>query len=254
VNGVHNGEEVVVATAKSNPTAKEIWDKLSAVNVNEHTDDKAGLTYLSWAWAWSYMMDHYPDLTVKWHGTTDENGVTRDITTYPGGTAMVSCSVTIGDVKREMWLPVKDYRGKAITNPDSMAINTAKMRCLTKCFGIFGLGCYIYAGEDVPKETVAEDPPKKKEKKSKAAKKPKKATKKAVEEDDTDELIRELKRTVRELHERGWTPANGADKKQITDAIDNRDREAIIKLTKQILVTGNTALQLHDAGEEQTDG
>ncbi len=167
---------------------------------------------------------------------------------------MVSCSVTIGDVKREMWLPVKDYRGKAITNPDSMAINTAKMRCLTKCFGIFGLGCYIYAGEDLPKETVAEDPPKKKEKKSKAAKKPKKATKKAVEEDDTDELIRELKRTVRELHERGWTPANGADKKQITDAIDNRDREAIIKLTKQILVTGNTALQLHDAGEEQTDG
>ena len=136
--------------SEKGPTASEIWRTLSAVNVNEHTEEKAGLTYLSWAWAWAVMMDHFPQLTVKWHGWADAAGVTRDIATYPGGTASVSCSVTIGDVTREMWLPVMDHRNKAITNPDSFSVNTAKMRCLTKCFGIFGLGGYIYAGEDLP--------------------------------------------------------------------------------------------------------
>ena len=41
-------------------------------------------------------------------------------------------------------------RNKAIINPDKFAINSAKMRCLTKCFAMFGLGHYIYAGEDLP--------------------------------------------------------------------------------------------------------
>jgi hypothetical protein len=62
---------------------------------------------------------------------------------------------------RHMWLPVMDHRNKAISNPDKFAINTAKMRCLTKCFSMFGLGHYIYAGEDLPeavaKATVSEE-------------------------------------------------------------------------------------------------
>jgi hypothetical protein len=103
-------------------TASDIWKTLSAVNVNEHTESKTvgdrTLTYLSWAWAWTVMMEHYPQLSVKWHGMTDSDGVTRDLTTYPGGTASVCCSVRIGTMKREMWLPVMDYRNKAITNPD----------------------------------------------------------------------------------------------------------------------------------------
>jgi hypothetical protein len=166
-----------MTAASKDPTAKQIWDKLSKVNVNEHTEHKVvgnrKLTYLSWAWAWTEMMQHYPQLAVKWHGMTDENGVTRDITTYPGGTASVTCSVTIGEVKREMWLPVMDHRNKAITEPDSFAINTAKMRCLTKAFALLGLGAYIYAGEDLPTEEVVEAPPQKKTKaKAKAKAKP----------------------------------------------------------------------------------
>jgi hypothetical protein len=48
-----------------------------------------------------------------------------------------------------MWLPVMDHRNKAIINPDKFAINSSKMRCLVKCFAMFGLGHYIYAGEDI---------------------------------------------------------------------------------------------------------
>ena len=33
-----------------------------------------------------------------------------------------------------------------------MDVNTAMMRCLTKCISLFGIGLYIYAGEDLPTE------------------------------------------------------------------------------------------------------
>ena len=265
-----------MATVRKDPTAKEVWDTLSGINVNEHTEEKGGLTYLSWAWAWSIMMDHYPQLTVKWHGMTDENGVTRDITTYPGGTASVCCSVTIGDdVKREMWLPVMDYKNKAIANPDSRAISDAKQRCLTKCLGILGLGAYVYAGEDLPRDAtpsraVPEKTPKPKAtKKAPKYKAPEESPKKAVEEAkenrpsptheltyeevSVDESITNLKKTVTDLHKRGWTPADDAAKKQITDAIKNRDSEALVRLRREVLALAESAFKLHDAEEEKHD-
>jgi hypothetical protein len=289
VSSVHNGEEIVVVTVRKDPTAKEVWDTLSGINVNEHTEEKGGLTYLSWAWAWSIMMDHYPQLTVKWHGMTDENGVTRDITTYPGGTASVCCSVTIGDdVKREMWLPVMDYKNRAIANPDSRAISDAKQRCLTKCLGVLGLGAYVYAGEDLPRDATLSKAVPKKTPKPKATKKapeykatkkapeykaPKQSPKKAVEEAKEDrpsltyaevsmdhramkidESITDLKKTVTDLHNRGWTPADDAAKKQITDAIKNRDGEALVRLKKEVLALAESAFKLHDAEEGKHDG
>ena len=32
---------------------KELIEKLLKTNVNEHTEKKNGLTYLSWAWVWA---------------------------------------------------------------------------------------------------------------------------------------------------------------------------------------------------------
>ena len=51
-----------------------------------------------------------------------------------------------------MWLPVMDNRNNAISNPTSRQISDAKMRCLVKCIAMFGLGHYIFAGEDLPSE------------------------------------------------------------------------------------------------------
>jgi hypothetical protein len=68
----------------------------------------------------------------------------------PDGTAMVKVSVEIkGDIKTCV-LPVMDNRNRAIQNPDAFSVNTAIMRCLAKCIAMFGLGLYIYAGEDLP--------------------------------------------------------------------------------------------------------
>ena len=49
-----------------------------------------------------------------------------------------------------MWLPVINHQNKPIPKPTSFDVNTAKMRCLVKCLAMYGLGLYIYAGEDLP--------------------------------------------------------------------------------------------------------
>jgi hypothetical protein len=242
-----------MATAK-NPTAKQIWDTLSKVDVSAHTEDRGGLTYLSWAWAWGVMMEHYPDLQIKWHGQVDGDGIMRDIQVYPGGSSMVNCSVTIGDVKREMWLPVMDYRHKAIANADSRSISDARMRCLTKCFALFGLGHYIYAGEDTPKSsnngvvpeikapTLESEPPKKARPKRKRPAAKKKSDK---------NYIPELTETATDLYNRGWEPDVNL-KFEIKTAIKNDDNEEAVRLIKLLKEAGSTLTKLSD--EEQSNG
>ena len=57
-----------MTTKKSNdfdPTFKEVWDNLSKIDCSEHAEQKMGLTYLSWAWAWGILMEHYPYATFE---------------------------------------------------------------------------------------------------------------------------------------------------------------------------------------------
>tara|TARA_R100001510_G_C7650524_1_gene208053 strand:+ start:1066 stop:1758 length:693 start_codon:yes stop_codon:yes gene_type:complete len=133
-------------------TFEEVWKTLSAVNVNEHTDEKQGLTYLSWAWAWGIMMQYYPEFQFSFYET--EDGL--PYVSLPDGSAEVRCTVTIGNLSRTQSLPLS-IGFKPIINPNAFQINTAKQRCLTKCFGIYGLGHYIYANEDLPQDEVSSD-------------------------------------------------------------------------------------------------
>lgn len=152
---VNQGEEVVTnAEVKQSlaTEAKTIWQTLSKLNVNDHTEKKANLTYLSWSWAYQTMMDHFPEMVISWHTFVDTDGQVRDVMYYPDRTASVMCTVIIGDVHRQMWLPVMDNRNNAIQNPNARDISDTKMRCLVKCFAMFGLGMYIFAGEDLPPE------------------------------------------------------------------------------------------------------
>lgn len=142
-------------TAKKTTTKKElksVWQTLSVINVNEYTEVKGSgnfkATYLSWSWAWGILMEHYPEATFTNH--TNDDG-------YPcffdhNGNAMVRVTLWIGDKSHTEDFMVTDYNNKAIKNPDSFAINTALKRCLVKCMAYFGLGHYIYAGEDLPRE------------------------------------------------------------------------------------------------------
>ena len=120
-------------------------------NVNEHVEKKQNLSYLSWAWAWAEALKVDPNATFevktfKWDQYTELPYMNVN------GTGMVWVTVTLGGKQRTCFLPVMDHRNKPITNPDAFQVNTAIMRCMTKCLALFGLGLYIYAGEDLPED------------------------------------------------------------------------------------------------------
>ena len=122
-------------------TFASIWATLSQVDVSGRIEKKQNLSFLSCSWAWGTLMEHYPQAEYSFQEPAE---VQRD------GSVMVYCTVTIDGLSRQMWLPVMDFKNQAISNPDAVQVNKAKMRCLVKCLAMFGLGHYIYAGEDLP--------------------------------------------------------------------------------------------------------
>ncbi len=141
----------------------EAFKTLNAINVNNNTAKKNGLTYLSWAWAWAELKKVYPDATYQIRQFDGRPYLYDENLGY-----MVMTEMTVDGVTHEMWLPVMDNTNKAMKDkeytvkkgkyestvqPATMFdINTAIMRCLTKNIAMFGLGLYIYAGEDLPEE------------------------------------------------------------------------------------------------------
>ena len=112
------------------------WRKLSRIDVSDGVGKKGNLDYLSWSFAWSRLMDHYPDSTFYFGQSI----------TYPDGSMMVSSGVTVDGVTHEMQLPVMDHRNKAITNPNARDVNDAQMRCLVKAIALHGVGIGLYLG------------------------------------------------------------------------------------------------------------
>ena len=168
----------MMTTKTDNPSKKEIWETLSKINVNEHTESKMNLTYLSWAWAWKSLKDNYPQASYSFTQFVTQSGENSlDYRKYEDGTGSVECTITIGDQHESMWLPIMDNRNNAIQNPNARQVSDAKMRCLVKCISMLGLGLYIYAGEDVPQEATASEPDPKPKAKAKAKPKAKESAK-----------------------------------------------------------------------------
>jgi hypothetical protein len=122
---------------------------LLKTNVNDHTEKKNNLTYLSWSWAWAEALKADPTATYKVEMFGDK--CYMDI----NGTAMVWVTVTIFGKPMTCQLPVMNYKNQAILNPDAFQVNTAIMRCMTKALSLHGLGLYIYAGEDLPDDAAS---------------------------------------------------------------------------------------------------
>ena len=87
------------------PTYASVWKTLSKIDCSEQAEKKNGLTYLSWAWAWGISMEHYPEATYQFLNEEWDNQ----------GHATVWVSVKIGELDRLMWLPVMDYKNKAMS-------------------------------------------------------------------------------------------------------------------------------------------
>ena len=123
--------------------AKQVWENLSAIEIKTFADSmdvgNRKLSYLSWAKAWSLLMNEYPESYYSFEEkqTIEEAGL------------MIYCTVSIindeGKISRTMWLPVMDNRNNAIVKPDERAISDTRMRCLVKCLAMFGLGISLYS-------------------------------------------------------------------------------------------------------------
>lgn len=129
------------------------FEEITKINVNEKTEKKGNLTYLSWAWAWAEFKKVYPDAQYEVVKFADGKPYYHDDKTG----YMVYTKVTAEGLTYEMWLPVMDSRNRALLDATMFDINKTIMRCLTKNLAMFGLGLYIYAGEDLPE---GEDKPK----------------------------------------------------------------------------------------------
>lgn len=150
----------------------EIFKILRQIDVSEHIEkleqNNITLSYLSWAWAFdtiqqmlpiSYKVKHFKDLAGN-----EQPYMFDKNTGY-----MVETEMTILGVTKGMWLPVMDSNNRAMKDeaytvtfksgrnvsvqPANMFdVNKTIMRCLVKNVSLFGLGLYIYAGEDLPEK------------------------------------------------------------------------------------------------------
>ena len=137
---------------------KSVFEVLNAINVNEHTEKKNNLTYLSWAWAWAEVKKHFPEAFYTIYENRDGMNYHTD-----GRTCWVKTGVTINGLEHIEYLPVMDFRNASISydKVTSFDVNKAIQRSLTKAVARHGLGLYIYAGEDLPEDERTAAPTKK---------------------------------------------------------------------------------------------
>jgi hypothetical protein len=143
--------------------SKSVFETLSSINVNDKVEQKDKLTYLPWAWAWAEVKKAYPSATygIYKHLETGQPYIEDKNLGY-----MCSTYVNIEGETLEMWLPVMNgankamksepytfqtrYGDKQVEAATMFDINKTIMRCLVKNLAMFGLGHYIYAGDDLP--------------------------------------------------------------------------------------------------------
>lgn len=131
------------------------FNTLNGINVNGKTEQKNGLTYLSWAWAWGEVKKLFPDATYTIYENADGWCYHTD-----GKTCWVKTGVTVNGIEHIEYLPVMDFKNKSIpaNAVTSFDVNKAIQRSLTKAVARHGLGLYIYAGEDLPEAEQEEKP------------------------------------------------------------------------------------------------
>lgn len=151
----------------------ELFRDLYKIDCKKYTKTlKSGgraLTYLSWSWAWKIFKEHCPDANYSVREWNEIPYLADDNLGY-----MVETSVTTNGETLTMRLPVMNSSNKAmksapytydtyktqglvVEQATMFDINTATMRCLVKNLAMFGLGLYIYEGEDLPNPTNHEE-------------------------------------------------------------------------------------------------
>ena len=152
---------------------KAMFDALYSLDLSDKLERRENdkLSYLSWANAWAEFKRAYPNAEYR---IIKDPATNLPYFNDPNIGIMVYTEVTADGQSYEMWLPVMDAKNKAMREQpytyqvyDSYKktyvektvqaatmfdVNKAIMRCLVKNLAMFGLGLYVYAGEDLPNE------------------------------------------------------------------------------------------------------
>lgn len=198
---------------------KNVFEVLAAINCNEHTEKKNGLTYLSWAWAWTECKKRFPLA----YYTIYENEQGRPYFD-DGRTAWVKTGVTIEGLEHIEYLPILDqsaHKSLQVSAITSWDMNKAIQRSLTKALARHGLGLYIYAGEDLP-DTEDEKPAEVKKTASRKKAEPAPTPAPAPSEDNDLDLVRQLIREAKTQEEllqlwKDWPEAHEQLKSAFTE-------------------------------------
>ncbi|MBQ9666345.1 MAG: DUF1071 domain-containing protein [Bacteroidaceae bacterium] len=148
------------------------FDTLYKMNLNDKVEKKDNLTYLSWSEAWKAFKEVYPSATFRVISNPDTK-LPFFVDANVG--IMVFTEVTADDLTYQMFLPVMNSANRAMKlqpynyqvwdkrsnryvertceAASMFDVNKAIMRCLVKNISLFGLGLYIYQGEDIPNDT-----------------------------------------------------------------------------------------------------
>jgi hypothetical protein len=118
--------------------------RLSAINVSEHIERKAGYAYISWPFAVAQL--RLADPSACWE--VRRFGGLPYLMTETGFFAEVA--VTVQGITLSQIHPVLDGRNRVIMAPTAFDVNSSIQRALVKAIALHGLGLYIYAGEDLP--------------------------------------------------------------------------------------------------------
>ena len=134
--------------------------------VEKRSNGSTELSYVSWSYAWASFKQVYPDATYEIMKFPNKDGDLLPYMHDENTGYLVMTRVTADDLTYEMWLPVFDSNNKAmkskaytyttkkgertVEQASMFDVNKTIMRCLVKNLAMFGLGLYIYAGEDLP--------------------------------------------------------------------------------------------------------
>ena len=152
---------------------KSIFQTLYDADVTGKVKKKNGLSYISWAAAWAEVKKRYPDASYHVY-TCQPDPYEETITEYKDGvpvmsrtvkrtpqprpwfddgkSAWVEVGVTINGMEAKETYAIMDFKNNAVKAEQvtSTDANKAKMRALAKACAQWGLGLYIYEGEDMP--------------------------------------------------------------------------------------------------------
>ena len=155
-----------------------MFDALYSLDLSDKLEkrDNDKLSYLSWANAWAEFKRAYPNAGYRIIKNPETN---LPYFNDPDIGIIVYTEVTADNQTYEMWLPVMDAKNKSMketayayqvydtfkkqyvektVNAATMFdINKTIMRCLVKNLAMFGLGLYVYAGEDLPNEETLQN-------------------------------------------------------------------------------------------------